>query len=68
MEEEVKVNKLELASELAICATYNNLIGFGAITTEEEMYDGENLTEDAQELFNGFYEVYLGIIEQNAIS
>lgn len=66
MNTEVKVNVVELASELASCAIIN-LFG----RDEEVLYvdnDGEDVyTEEVQERFDEFYDTYYDIIITNKL-
>jgi hypothetical protein len=68
MSEIVKINKLELASELAHDATLKELLLNGIITNETEMFvnngdNTENYTDEAQDVFNDHYEYFLNKIE-----
>ena len=66
MNTEVKVNVVELASELASCAIID-LFG----RDEETLYvdnDGEDVyTEEVQERFDEFYDTYYDIIITNKL-
>jgi hypothetical protein len=61
MEDIVKINKIELASELA----HDRLVReFPNIKIYEEEEAGiTTYTEEAQDLFNDFYDEYLTLIE-----
>jgi hypothetical protein len=61
--EQITINKLELASELAhakLIANWNDSIKI----YEEEEAGITNYTDDAQDIFNEYYDEYLGLIEQ----
>jgi hypothetical protein len=54
--------RLELACELAHSRT---LYESGDIcNNEDDMYDGENYTEEIQDRFNGWYDYYLTQIDK----
>ena len=62
--EQITINKLELASELAhakLIANWNDTI---KIFENEEDDECSTYTEDAQDIFNEYYDEYLGLIEQ----
>jgi hypothetical protein len=71
---EIKINALEVACELATEATKNEMLFVhGSILEESEMYvsDGENteiLTEEAQEVFNRWYDFYLNNLIKYSIN
>lgn len=71
MSEIIQINKLELASELANDATRDEMFLKGLITNENEMYVGDGgvqvYTDEAQDIFNDYYDYYLTKIEQVAI-
>ena len=71
MSEIIKINKLELASELAEDATKNEMFSKGLIVDETEMYvedeSGTTYTEEAQDIFNDYYDYFLTKIEEVAI-
>ena len=59
---DITINALELASELAHNRT---LYESGDIcNNEDEMYNGENYTDEIQERFNQWYDYYLTKIEE----
>jgi hypothetical protein len=70
MSDIIKINKLELASELANEATRVEMFSKGLITHEDEMYiedeSGTTYTEEAQDIFNDYYDCYLTKIEEIA--
>jgi hypothetical protein len=70
MSEIVKINKLELASELANDATKKEMFSKGLISDENEMYvedeGGTIYTDKAQDIFNDYYDYYLTKIEEIA--
>jgi hypothetical protein len=70
MSEIVEINKLELASELANDATKNAMFSEGLIRYENEMYvedeGGTIYTDEAQDIFNDYYDYYLTKIEEIA--
>jgi hypothetical protein len=63
----VEVNIVELASELANEATKREMFSKGLIVDENEMYvesqDCLSYTEEAQDIFNDYYDTYYTIIE-----
>lgn len=63
----IEVNIVELASELASEATKREMFSKGLIVDENEMYIEEAgigyYTEEAQEIFNDYYDTYYTIIE-----
>jgi hypothetical protein len=64
--ENVTVNKLELASELAhkkLIENYSDNIRI----YEEEAAGITNYTDEAQDIFNGYYDEYLQLIEELTI-
>lgn len=71
MSEVVKINKLELASELANEATKKEMLSKGLITNENEMYFGDSgvhyYTDEAQDIFNNHYDYYLTKIDEVAL-
>ncbi len=71
MEDIIKINKLELASELANEATKDEMFSKGLIVDEDEMYREDNgcsiYTEEAQDIFNDYYDYFLTKIEEVAI-
>jgi hypothetical protein len=70
MSDIIKINKLELASELANEATRVEMFSKGLIAHEDEMYveneSGTTYTEEAQDIFNDYYDCYLTKIEEIA--
>jgi hypothetical protein len=70
MSEIVKINKLELASELANDSTRDEMFSKGLIVDENEMYTGDagiqHYTDEAQDIFNDYYDYYLTKIEEIA--
>ena len=58
----ITINALELASELAHDRTFYD--SGDICNNEDEMYDGENYTDEIQERFNQWYDYYLTKIEQ----
>ena len=62
-EHEITINKIELASELASA----KLVKLHDMEMQifEDSDDGETMvyTEDAQDIFNGYYDEYLTLIE-----
>lgn len=64
--ENVTLNKLELASELAHQRLVNENYGDIEIYTEDE--GGVQIyTDEAQDIFNDYYDEYLTLIERVAI-
>lgn len=66
----IKINKLELASQLAHNTTKDEMLSKGFIVDENEMYqpeyaDSEGLiyTEEAQDIFMIHYDYFLEMIE-----
>jgi hypothetical protein len=55
---DILINRVELASELAHESAFTDMCNMGLITEEEEMWDGENYTERAQDIFNVAYDYY----------
>jgi hypothetical protein len=60
--ENVLINRLELASELAHIKLFNNWVD------EIKIYEDENAgitnyTDEAQDIFNDYYDDYLNLIE-----
>ena len=68
MSEIVKINKLELAAYLASDATRDEMFSDGLIVDENEMYLGDggvqHYTDEAQDIFNDYYNYYLTKIEE----
>lgn len=67
----ITINKIELASELAHERAMNEMINNMIIIDESEMYiEDENgdthYTDEAQEVFNGWYDYFLSKIEEVA--
>jgi hypothetical protein len=60
--DKVEVNIVELSSELADDAAFNELCSKGIISDKEEMWDGENYTEIAQDVFNRWYDYFYDMI------
>lgn len=58
----ITINALELASELAHDRTFYD--SGDICNNEDEMYNGENYTDEIQERFNQWYDYYLTKIEQ----
>jgi bisphosphoglycerate-dependent phosphoglycerate mutase len=59
----VKVNILELASNLAFSATIDEMIANGSISNESEAYveeteESTRYTEEAQDVFNRWYDYF----------
>ena len=68
----VVINELELASELAENAVIDEMISSGQINEESEAYIdlGDNTkqyTEEAQDVFNRWYEYFYDKIFKNVI-
>ena len=62
MNEKIEINKLELASELAHLKLVDNWSDL--ITIYEDDTAGiTNYTDDAQDIFNIYYDDYLNLIE-----
>jgi len=70
MSDIVKINKLELASEIANEFTKHEMFSKGLIVDENEMYVVEEgvsyYTEEAQDIFNDYYDYFLTKIEEIA--
>lgn len=63
--EDITINKLELASELAERRVYEHFKYSTPEAMYENPYDGiTSYTEEAQGIFNEWYEYYLDIIEE----
>jgi hypothetical protein len=58
----ITINAIELASELAHDRTFYD--SGDICNNEDEMYNGENYTDEIQERFNQWYDYYLTKIEQ----
>ena len=58
----ITINALELASELAHDRTFYD--SGDICNNEDEMYNGENYTDEIQERFNQWYDYYLTKIEE----
>ena len=66
---DVLVNQIELASELANRAMIDELMGNGKINEEDDVYITESngdtrYTDEAQEVFNRWYDYYFDIIDK----
>ena len=61
-EERVVVNKLELASELAH-EVVKERSGYSENIYEDDTADVKVYTENAQDIFNDYYDMFLTIIE-----
>jgi hypothetical protein len=61
--EEIKVNKLELASELANMELIRNYAEFIKIF-EDDNAGITHYTDEAQDIFNELYDKYLDILEE----
>ena len=67
---EVLINNIELASELAHNSTRDEMTAEQYITQEGEMQDNENpenYTDHAQEIFNRWYDYYRNMIDEATI-
>jgi len=60
----ITINKIELASELAEIKLLSNFLGEIMIYENEgEDEESTRYTEKAQDIFNEYYDYYLGLIE-----
>ena len=67
---DVLVNQIELASELANRAMIDELMGNGKINEEDEVYITESngdtrYTDEAQDVFNRWYDYFYDVIDKN---
>lgn len=69
---DVLVNQIELASELANRAMIGELMGNGKINEEDDVYITESngdtrYTDEAQDVFNGWYDYFYDLIGRNRV-
>lgn len=62
---EVTINALEVASNLAHQATYDEQKDI--IADESDLFNGENYADEHQEVFNRWYEYFLDKLTESAI-
>lgn len=68
IENEILINNIELASDLAHDKTLDEwigrVIGFKVITIEADLWDGENYKPQIQDTFNKHYDYFRNIIDE----